>query len=238
MPEFNEGEVLFDFVSEIKAQFEETDIVIVDDNSAQHFKDQLINKYLNCKDIKLIFNDKNLGHGMSTLRALSEATKYESDFVIAIDGDGQFLATDIKKCLNHLQSDENIEIVEGVRTQRENESWFRKIVSKGTRILIFLKVGKLPLDANTPLRVYRQETLKRILVKVPPNSLIPNLHISKLTRQIKLNFKEIEVKSLPRGGGNKKELIAGVTWKQKFVNLPSKRFVKFCFKAIIEWVTN
>jgi hypothetical protein len=86
--------------------------------------------------------------------------------------------------------------------------------------------------------LYRQETLKRILAKVPENSMIPNLHISKLTRQLKINFKEINVKSLPRGGSNKKELIQGVTWKQRFTHLPSKRFIKFCIKATSEWVRN
>ena len=238
MPEYNEGSVIFDFVDEIKAQLLEVNFVIVDDNSSQEFKDQMINKYNNRQDINLVLNEKNLGHGISTLKALQEAIKLDFDIVIGIDGDGQFLATDIKKCLDYLNSDKYLEIVEGVRSQRDIDKWFRKIVSMGTRILIFFKVGILPQDANTPLRVYRKETLKRILAKVPENSMIPNLHISKLTRQMKINFKEISVKSLPRGGGNKKESIQGVTWKQKFSQLPSKRFIKFCIKAINEWVRN
>ena len=183
MPEYNEGAILFDFVDKIKEQLLDVHFVIVDDNSSHEFKVQIINKYNERHDIDLVFNEKNLGHGISTLKALREALKLEFDIVIGIDGDGQFLASDIKKCLDFLNSDKNLEIVEGVRSHRDNDKWFRKIVSMGTRILIFFKVGILPQDANTPLRVYRQETLKRILAKVPENSMIPNLHISKLTKK-------------------------------------------------------
>jgi glycosyltransferase involved in cell wall biosynthesis len=46
MPEYNEGSVLFDFVDEIKAQLLDVNFVIVDDNSSQEFKDQMINRDL------------------------------------------------------------------------------------------------------------------------------------------------------------------------------------------------
>jgi glycosyltransferase involved in cell wall biosynthesis len=114
MPEYNEGSVLFDFVDEIKAQLLDVNFVIVDDNSSQEFKDQMINKYNNRQDINLVLNEKNLGHGISTLKALHEALKLDFDIVIGIDGDGQFLATDIMKCLAYLNSDKYLEIVEGV----------------------------------------------------------------------------------------------------------------------------
>jgi glycosyltransferase involved in cell wall biosynthesis len=70
MPEYNEGNVLFDFVDEIKEQLLDINFVIVDDNSSQEFKDQLISKYKDRQDINLVLNKKNLGHGISTLKAL------------------------------------------------------------------------------------------------------------------------------------------------------------------------
>ena len=76
--------------------------------------------------------------------------------------------------------------------------------------MIFSKTLNWPKDANTPLRVYKKHVLEDLLKSVPGDSIIPNLHISKLTRKKRLNFKEIRVMSLPRGG--KKDFnLPGVT---------------------------
>jgi glycosyltransferase involved in cell wall biosynthesis len=58
MPEYNGGDVLFDFVADIKEQLLDVNFVIVDDNSSHKFKDQIINKYNHRQDINLVFNEK------------------------------------------------------------------------------------------------------------------------------------------------------------------------------------
>jgi dolichol-phosphate mannosyltransferase len=238
MPQHNEGEFLFNFVNELETKISNLGIVIVDDKSSIALQSQLRKKFEKSNHVQLVFNAENMGHGISTLIALHKSIEIESEIIISVDGDGQFLVEDIKKCLNHLIENRNLEIIEGVRVDRINEPWFRKVVTTITRLLVYLKVKQIPKDANTPLRVYRREALIRILDKIPINSMIPNLHVSKLTRQMKLNFKEIEVLSLARGGGrggNQNNLIDGVTWKQKFKRIPSVRFIKFCIQSILEW---
>lgn len=177
-----------------------------------------------------------MGHGISTIKGLRKALDLNFEYIVAVDGDGQFKPKDINNCIQYLKNNSNIEIVEGVRNSRD-EICFRKIISLFTRFLIFTKTLTWPKDANTPLRIYRRDTLQKLLEFVPKNSLIPNLHISKLTRRQKINFKEIEVQSFPRGG-QKGLNVQSVSWNQKFKKLPSKRLIIFCFKATKEWISS
>lgn len=234
MPEHNEGDVLFDFVRSLQVTFEEAFFIIVDDKSPKNFQIKLKEEYENKINFFLIFNEVNLGHGISTLNGLKKAIELDFEYIIAVDGDGQFEAKDIRSCFEFIMANPDTDLIEGIRIFR-NEPWFRKLISYFSRLLIFSKTLNWPKDANTPLRVYKKHVLEDLLKSVPSDSIIPNLHISKLTRKKRLNFKEIRVMSLPRGG--KKDLnLPGVTWKQKFKFLPSKRLILFCIKATKEWI--
>jgi len=235
LPEYNEGEVLFEFVDKLNKEFGNAIMVIVDDHSPEQFQYDVKAKYGNLENFILIFNSQNLGHGQSTLIGLNKAIETENEIIIAVDGDGQFKTEEIKKLYQSLVADDSIEVIEGTRTNRDEE-WFRKVISFSTRIMIYIKCGKFPKDANTPLRIYRRETLKSLLSEIPPDSLIPNLHISSVTRIKKFNFKEVSVQSLPRGGGLKNENMKSITWSQKIKNLPSRRLLKFCVRAVVEWI--
>jgi len=234
MPEHNEGHVLFKFIDTLETVFSDSFFVIVDDKSPIDFQVELKEKYESRSNFLLVFNEVNLGHGISTLVGLKKAVELDFEYIISLDGDGQFDATEIRSCFELLIHNSSLDLIEGVRTLRD-EPWFRKLISSLSRVLVFSKTLKWPKDANTPLRVYRINILEELLKSIPQKSLIPNLHISKMTRKKRLNFREVNVKSLPRGG-NKEIYLPGVTWQQRFKFLPSKRLVLFCFKATKEWL--
>lgn len=234
MPEYNEGDILFDFVQNLETMFNDAFFIIVDDKSQTKFQIKLKDKFENKKNFYIIWNEINLGHGISTVKGLKKALELDFEYIISIDGDGQFDVEEIRSCFELLKSNLNIDLIEGARIYR-NEPWFRKLISFFTCFLVFSKTLNWPKDANTPLRIYRKHVLGLLLKSVPEKSLIPNLHISKLTRKKKLNYIEFKVRSLPRGG--EKELnLSSVTWHQKFKFLPSRRLILFCIKAINEWL--
>jgi glycosyltransferase involved in cell wall biosynthesis len=230
MPVFNESDGIENFVIEINSVFQniEFNIFIIDDYSSDNTPSLL--KELKSKkqigDWKR--NIENLGHGPSTLNALAEGINSKADYIIAVDGDGQFQARDMLKIYNQLLH--GFGVVEGVRIKR-NEPYFRKLVTFGVRALVFSRTWRIPKDANTPLRGYQLDTAKIVMKRLSKNTPIPNLLISVLTRKEKFLMSEVLVTSLPRRGNSQ----IGTTWGSKNQLLPSKRFVQFCIKSLKHW---
>ncbi len=85
LPEYNEGEVLFEFVDKLNKEFGNAIMVIVDDHSPEQFQYDVKAKYGNLENFILIFNSQNLGHGQSTLIGLNKAIETENEIIIAVD---------------------------------------------------------------------------------------------------------------------------------------------------------
>lgn len=232
MPAYNEASGIGEFLRELHDNLSPWSprFIVIDDCSADQtsravevLADQGI-------PVRAIRNDSNLGHGPSTMRALAEGNIDGADLVVAVDGDGQFFGTDLAVAVERSIAT-GADIVEGIRRHR-GDPVYRRFVSLTTRILVLVKSRKRPTDANTPLRVYRPEALQRLLREVRSDSMVPNLAISVHARRWGLKIEEIEVTSIPRRGADQ----AGTTWGKSRRQLPSKRFVKFCSRAIGEFL--
>jgi len=102
MPAWNEEEGIGLFLKEIESNLLDIGLkfVVVDDKSTDktvQVVEQLANNGMN---ITLIKNSINLGHGPSTLLALKAGLESGASTILAIDGDGQFLGTDLALALN------------------------------------------------------------------------------------------------------------------------------------------
>ena len=233
MPAYNEADGISGFLKDLFEVFSkyEIKIIVINDKSTDETALVLDNlKRKNPKwDLNIIECVTNMGHGPATLKGLHLALADDNDFIVAIDGDGQFIPEQVLSALELAISD-NYEIVECVRTNRR-EPKFRKVSTLASRLLIYLALGSLPKDANPPLRIYKPDALSKILFGVPNNLLTPNLLISGATRILIENFHEIPVVSTPRRGVSEK----GTSWNQKSLVFPSKRFLKFCGAALIQY---
>ena len=232
MPAWNEEAGIVEFLTEIRDSFETKQVffVVVDDASSDNSVAILRQLEKQGFPVRISQNVKNLGHGPSTYKALSLGVSENPKFVISVDGDGQFLGVDVRRMYELISLEESF-IVEGVRIGR-SDPLYRKITTILTRILVLIKSGQLPQDANTPLRAYRTETLKYLLEMVHDQVLVPNLMFSVISRRKKINISQIEVTSIPRRGGNE----IGSTWGKSQKFLPSKRFMGFCVKSFRQWV--
>ena len=234
MPVHNEGEGIAEFIIEIAEAFDDTQLsfVIVDDLSNDDTVSILnrLNLVLE-PEIRVVSNQTNLGQGPSTIRALRLAADLKTDYVIAVDGDGQFLGSDIRDLFNQVSALDD-QVGEGIRIHR-TDPIFRKVTTQLTRILVGIRCKKYPIDANTPLRIYPLAYLLELLEILPGNLLTPNLHISSHARLSPLAIVEVEVTSLPRRGLSS----SGTMWKARTKLLPSRRFLKFCLSAASQWFT-
>jgi glycosyltransferase involved in cell wall biosynthesis len=204
-------------------------IIIVNDKSSDD-TERTIQEISNIS-ITVLNNEVNLGHGPSTLRGMRYAYSLmdENSILITVDGDGHYDASTIFKMGQALQDSDAV-VVEGYRINR-NDPLYRKLTSFCTRLIILLFTRKFSKDANTPFHAYRKQILGDILsFEFVEDSLVPNLHISRYLRKrnIPTLTSNVLENSLEFG------LPQGTTWKVKYRNLPSKKFIKFCLSAIQE----
>lgn len=233
MPAYNEESGIAEFVGELSQSLAawETQFVVVNDCSKDSTASVAASLSKAGIDIEVVTNEVNSGHGPSTVRALNLGLESGADFVVAIDGDGQFVGTDVAKVVGHLTAS-GCDVVEGVRTQR-GDPVYRRVVSLSTRILVAAKSRQLPADANTPLRVYRRASLEKILESLRSDITIPNLVISANTRRLRLHFEEVTVKSIPRRGSDQ----TSITWGKSRRQVPTRRFLKFCGRAVRDFLS-
>lgn len=232
MPAWNEAEGIGDFLAELDTALGEwaTEFIVVDDCSTDGTAESVLAAGDMGMNVRVLPNDVNRGHGPSTMRALRAGLESGADIVVAIDGDGQFLGPDVRRVVA-LLADGDGQVVEGVRSAR-GEAAYRRVTSEVTRALVWTRARSLPADANTPLRAYRPELLGRLLDRVPPDAMTPNLIISALSRRWQVPLVEVPVASRPRRGASTQ----GTTWGARRASLPSRRFVEFCVRATGEWV--
>jgi len=230
MPVYNESEGITTFIEELDSSFgSDCVFFIVDDCSFDdsYSKIQSLAKKEGFKNrIKLYRNFRNLGHGPTFSRAVNAAIDANPEFILTLDGDGQFLGTQLMDAFRFFL-DSQLPYMETIRSNRQ-DALYRKIISAFTRLLVFSKSRKISKDANSPCRFYRHAFAKDIWKKIPDNTIVPNIHVSILTRRTQAEFEYFKVKSIPRRSTNK----IGTMWGTSRVHLPSRKFTIFCLKAI------
>lgn len=230
MPVFNEADGIQEFICEIDRAFSDVPraICVIDDCSTDDtfFRLECLTEEIG--NLLIQSNEKNLGHGPSTLRALRLGIESGADVIFSVDGDGQFIAEEMREFLKKFQSNRT-NYAEGVRLSR-TDPWFRKMISFVTRMLVLIKSHRYTKDANTPCRIYQVETLKTILERISVGALTPNLNTSIIVRKMSLDILFFPLTNIPRRGA----VAVGSTWGKKSTILPSRRLITFCKNAILE----
>ena len=233
MPLYNEAHGISSFVQELFATLKKCDLTIYlnDDRSTDDTK--LILRNLKADygaQLVVNYNERNLGHGPTTLSGISRALEAEFfDYLITVGVDGNFRGNDIAAAL-FKASEAQVDILEGVRLSRSDPT-FRRLTTRFCQLIVKSVSGKKPGDANTPLRVYSRESLEIVMNRTPLNLVTPNLYISSLSRILCFKIEEFPISVIPSRSLEKN----GTTWRQRFRWLPSRRFFMFCIVAVIQW---
>lgn len=229
MPVYNEADGIAEFLTEIDGALPGVEVFVVNDCATDATLEVLDGLRLTSVTLHVVTNDRNSGHGPSTLRALGLGLSSGAEVVVAVDGDGQLEAHGICTLVDAVVGSD-LPVVEGIRVGRE-ESLYRRVVSLITRMITGVRARALVADANTPFRAYRREALVRLLEAVPRDSMVPNLWMTVVSRRMGFAMGTQHIPTRPRRGATS----AGSTWGRSRVSLPSRRFVRFCARAIGEW---
>jgi glycosyltransferase involved in cell wall biosynthesis len=229
MPVYNEADGITEFLDEIDKCLQGAHVIVIDDCSADETVQRIQEFEPHNIVVSVLSNEKNLGHGPSTLRALSEGVNCGAEVIVTSDGDGQISGADLRQLVDDFEVS-NCAVMVGVRIGRSDTA-FRALTSWVTRVITCSRAKRRVLDANSPFRVYEPRILERMLSIIPSASMVPNLWMTVIAHRLGVDFRTTPVQSRDRRGSSG----IGSTWGQRFKVLPSRRFVRFCFRASTEW---
>ncbi len=232
IPAYNEAEGIGGFVREIdRALAPHTSrlhIVVVDDCSTDATSTVLeqTSSELSCV-LEVVRNAANLGHGPSVLEGYQRALAAQPDYVLQVDGDGQFHGSDLRRMLVLLIDDAHA--VSGVRRFRQ-DPWFRMAMTRLVRVYVRASFGVNARDPNCPLRGYEAALLRELLAAVPDGCLIPNLYLTVVAAHRGVALLEVDVSHRVRRG----RAAGGTTWAGGILSPVPWRLVKFSLQALRE----
>ncbi|MDQ4214224.1 glycosyltransferase family 2 protein [Microbacterium capsulatum] len=229
MPAYNEVEGIGGFIDEIRDAVAplaaRVTFVVADDRSTDGTADALSG----IADVRVETQPANRGHGPTALAAYRAGLALDPDALVHVDGDGQFIGSEIADVVRALQST-GADVVHGVRRGR-TDAWYRRALTACVRLLIAASVGHGVPDVNTPLRAYRPASLRILVDAVPAEALVPHVHFSLAEVRAGLSVRYLRVRSIPRRGASS----TGTMWgKVARPSLPPKKLVLFARDALRE----
>jgi glycosyltransferase involved in cell wall biosynthesis len=156
-------------------------------------------------ELEVVPNSTNRGHGPTLLEAYRRSLARQPDYVLQVDGDGQFHGSDLRRVLVLLM--DQAHAVCGVRRFRQ-DPWFRMIMTRLLRNYVRASFGVIARDPNCPLRGYEAPLLRELMAALPADSLIPNLYLTVVAARRGLALLEVDVSHRVRRG----TLALGTTW--------------------------
>lgn len=176
-----------------------------------------------------VTNPVNSGHGPTVLNAYRRALATGADWILQVDGDGQFEAEDIELLFRHAQA--GVAIVTGEREVRF-DPWYRKVVTGALPLALRTAFEVDRRDINCPFRLYRADVLPEILDQVPADSLTPHVLMTVLEDRSGHRHVEIPVQHRPRRGDTE----VGTTWGDAKNLLIPKKLLVFLKDAAVQLV--
>jgi glycosyltransferase involved in cell wall biosynthesis len=231
VPAFNEVEGIADFLREIDEVMTPVcgrlTFVVVDDASTDGTPAALeaVRGQLGAR-LDLHRASANRGHGPSVLAAYRRALELGPEYVLQVDGDGQFHGRDLRRVLVLLQDQAGA--VCGVRRFRQ-DPWFRMVMTRLLRLYVRIAYGVRVRDPNCPLRGYEATVLADQLTAVPSASLVPNLYLTVIAARRGVALVEVDVSHRNRRGSS----AAGTSWGRGRSPIPW-RLVRFSVLALRE----
>lgn len=232
IPAYNEADGIAGFLQEIDSALAPCtsflQFVVVDDASTDRTLEVLEAAGSELTgELVVVRSPHNQGHGPSLMTAYRRALEENPDYVLQVDGDGQFHGSDLRRVLVLLRDDAHA--VSGVRRFRQ-DPWFRMTMTRLVRLYLRQSFNVLARDANCPLRGYDADLLRDLLPLLPEDALIPNLYLTVVASRRGLALLEVDVSHRVRrgrsaeGSGLGRSTRSPVPW----------RLVRFSIRALAE----
>lgn len=232
IPAYNEAEGIAGFVLEIESALSphvrSLRFIVVDDSSTDGTREVLDALRPELRGtLELVASPSNRGHGPTVVEAYRLALAHAPDYVLQVDGDGQFHGSDLRRVLVLLIDEAHA--VCGVRRFRQ-DPWFRMVMTRLLRGYVHASFKVRARDPNCPLRGYDAPLLSELLARLPDDCLIPNLYLTVVAARRGVALLEVDVSHRVRRG----TASAGTTWGRAGRSPIPWRLVRFSVDALRE----
>jgi glycosyltransferase involved in cell wall biosynthesis len=193
---FNEEENIKPLADQIKAALKDLDFeaIYVDDGSTDNTRDEIL--AINDERFVLVELKRNYGQSSALQAGIDQA---QGEFVVLIDGDLQNDPADIPMMLQMME-DDDWDMVAGVRANRKDGMFLRKVPSKIANYLIRKSTGIHMKDLGCTLKIFTSETIKSIHIYGELHRYIPAL----VTLEGATKITQVDVNHRPRKFGASK----------------------------------
>ncbi|AHW60238.1 Glycosyltransferase involved in cell wall bisynthesis [Draconibacterium orientale] len=188
---------------QIKAALEGIDYeaIFVDDGSTDKTREEI--RKINDDRFLLVELKRNYGQSSALQAGIDQA---EGDFVALIDGDLQNDPADLPMMLKMIEAEE-WDMVAGVRANRKDGMFLRKVPSKIANYLIRRATGIYMKDLGCTLKIFTNDTIKSIHIYGELHRYIPAL----VTLEGATKITQVDVNHRPRTFGASKYNLSRTT---------------------------
>jgi len=197
MPAYNEADIIERSVREwydVISRLPGSELIVVDDCSTDGTGAVLARLAAELPDLRPLRPARNGGHGRALRRGFEHATKL---WVFQTDSDRQHLPSEFWALWERR---DGVDFVLGVRSSRADGTT-RVAITTVMRLANALLWGLWIRDANCPFKLMHRDALMKVLARIPRNSFIPMVMVSIVCRKMRFAVAEVEVRHLPRRGG-------------------------------------
>lgn len=200
---YNEEPNIKPLSDQIKEALKDIDYeaIFVDDGSTDNTRSEI--KKINDDRFVLVELKRNYGQSSALQAGIDQA---EGEFIVLIDGDLQNDPADVPMMLKMME-DEEWDMVAGVRANRKDGMFLRKIPSKIANYLIRKSTGIHMKDLGCTLKIFTKETIKSIHIYGELHRYIPAL----ITLEGATKITQVDVNHRPRQFGTSKYNLSRTT---------------------------
>jgi len=193
---YNEEPNILPLADEIKAALKDIDFeaIYVDDGSTDNTRAEI--RKINDDRFILVELKRNYGQSSALQAGIDQA---EGEYIALIDGDLQNDPADVPGMLKTIER-EDWDMVAGVRANRKDGMFLRKIPSKIANYMIRSATGIHMKDLGCTLKIFTKETIKSIHIYGELHRYIPAL----ITLEGATRITQIDVNHRPRQFGSSK----------------------------------
>jgi len=200
---YNEEPNIIPLADEIKVALKDIDFeaIYVDDGSTDSTRSEI--RKINDDRFILVELKRNYGQSSALQAGIDQA---EGEYIALIDGDLQNDPADVPAMLKMIE-EEDWDMVAGVRSNRKDGMFLRKIPSKIANYMIRNATGIHMKDLGCTLKIFTKETIKSIHIYGELHRYIPAL----IALEGATRITQIDVNHRPRQFGNSKYNLSRTT---------------------------
>lgn len=193
---YNEEPNILPLAGQIKEALKDIDYeaILVDDGSTDQTIAEI--KKINDEHFILVELKKNYGQSSALQAGIDQS---DAEFVALIDGDLQNDPADIPRMLKMIEK-ENWDMIAGMRANRKDGMFLRKVPSKLANYMIRKSTGTRMKDLGCTLKIFTRETIKSIHIYGELHRFIPVL----ITQEGATRITQVDVNHRPRKFGTSK----------------------------------